>query len=217
MNDFVPSKKTRLKRLHERAHYDRKTLYAVIDAAIIGTVGYIIDDEPYLTPTSVWREGDRLYWHGSSASRMLRTVKGGVPVCVNVFHLDGLVLARSGFHSSINYRSATLFGHAAPVEGRDEKLASLEAFVEHLTPGRWAELRPVQAQELKATTVVGMDIDEASAKIRTGDPADDEEDYDLDIWGGVVPIRTVVDPPQGDARLKAGIAVPEGLTKLRIG
>jgi len=217
MTGTAPSERTRLKRLHQRGHYDRATLYAVIDAAIIGTVGYVIDGEPYVTPTSVWREGDRLYWHGSSASRMLKTVKTGLPVCVNVFHLDGLVLARSGFHSSINYRSATLFGQAHAVEGKAAKLAALEAFVERLTPGRWPELRPVGDQELKATTVVSMAIEEASAKIRTGDPADDEEDYALDIWAGTVPIRTVIDPPVDDARLRPGIAQPKDLARIRIG
>ncbi len=217
MNNLVPTKKTRLKRLHERGHYDRETLYTVIDAAIIGTVGYVIDGEPYVTPTAVWREDDRLYWHGSSASRMLRTVKTGIPVCVNIFHLDGLVLARSGFHSSINYRSATLFGNASAVEGKAAKLASVKAFVEHLTPGRWDALRPVYDQELKATTVVSMAIDEASAKIRTGDPADDEEDYALDIWAGVVPVRTVIDPPINDERLSDGIEVPKELADINFG
>ena len=217
MNDFTPSKKTRVKRLHERGHYDRDTLYTVIDAAIMGTVGYIIDDEPYLTPTSMWREGDQLYWHGSSASRMLRTVKTGIPVCVNIFHLDGLVLARSGMHSSINYRSATLFGHAHIVEGKADKLAALEAFVDHITPGRWPTLRPVMDQELKATTVVAMEIDEASAKIRVGGPSDDEEDYALDIWAGVVPVRTVIDPPIDDDRLKEGVPQPDHLAKISFG
>ena len=217
MNDFVPSERTRLKRLYQRGHYDRATLYTVIDAAIMGTVGYVIDGEPYLTPTSIWREGDRLTWHGSSASRMLRTVKTGVPVCVNVFHLDGLVLARSGFHSSMNYRSATLFGHAHAIEDDAAKLAALEAFVERVTPGRWSTLRPVTDKELKATTVVAMEIDEASAKIRTGGPADDEEDYALDIWAGVVPIHTVIDPPIDDDRLNPGIPAPEDLARIRIG
>jgi len=217
VNDFAPTKRSRVKRLHERAHYDRETLYAVIDAALVGTVGYVIDGEPHVTPTSVWREGDRLYWHGSSASRMLKTVKTAVPVSVNVFHLDGLVLARSGFHSSINYRSATLFGHAQAIEDRAEKLASLEAFVERLTPGRWAELRPVNEQELKATTVVAMTIDEAAAKIRTGGPVDDEEDYGLDVWAGVIPITTAIGAPVDDNRLKPGVARPAYLDKIAIG
>jgi nitroimidazol reductase NimA-like FMN-containing flavoprotein (pyridoxamine 5'-phosphate oxidase superfamily) len=217
VNDFAPTARSRVKRLHARGHYDRETVYAVIDAALVGTVAYVIDGEPYVTPTSVWREGDRLYWHGSSASRMLRSVKTAVPVSVNVFHLDGLVLARSGFHSSINYRSVTLFGHASAVTEKAEKLASLEAFVERLTPGRWAELRPVTDQELKATTVVAMTVDEASAKIRTGGPIDDEEDYALDIWAGVVPVRTAIDPPLPDERLKPDIAAPSYLCDIAIG
>ena len=148
---------------------------------------------------------------------MLKTVRAGIPVCVNVFHLDGLVLARSGFHSSVNYRSVTLFGTAAPVEDREEKLASMEAFVERVTPGRWADLRFPTDQELKATTVVGMTIDEASAKIRTGHCEDDEEDYAFDIWAGIVPIRTVVGEPEADPRLKAGVARPRYLERIRIG
>ena len=144
-------------------------------------------------------------------------MKTGVPVCVNVFHLDGLVLARSGFHSSINYRSATLFGTAAPIEDRKEKLASLEAFVERLTPGRWAELRPVDEQELKATTVVGMTIEEASAKIRTGHCEDDEADYALDVWAGIVPITTVIGTPEPDPRNKPGVDEPAYLDAVRIG
>jgi uncharacterized protein len=163
---FTPTQKTRIKRIHERGRYDRDTVYAILDAGVICHVGYVIDDHPYVTPTSYWRHGDRLYWHGSSASRMLRHLKQEVPVCVEVTHFDGFVLARSGFHHSINYRSVMAFGHAQLVP-EDEKLAALEDFVERLFPGRWAELRPPTRQEIKATTVLHMALDEVSAKVRT--------------------------------------------------
>jgi len=217
MGTFTPTRRSRVKRLAKRAIYDRETVFRLIDEIGTGSVAYLIDGAPYVTPTFVWREGERVYWHGSSASRMLRTVKTGVPVSLNVFHMDGLVLARSGFHSSINYRSVTLFGHAAPVEGAAEKLAALEAFVERLTPGRWKELRPANAQELKATTVVAMEIEEASAKIRTGHCADDEEDYALDIWAGIVPLTTVIGTPEPDPRNRPGVAPPAGLDAIRLG
>ncbi|MEE8189158.1 MAG: pyridoxamine 5'-phosphate oxidase family protein [Kiloniellales bacterium] len=215
--DFTSTKRTRVKRQHERAHYDRETVYGILDAGLVCHVGYVIDGQPYVTPTAYWREGDRVYWHGSSASRMLRNLEKGVPVCFTVSFLDGLVLARSGFHSSINYRSVMAFGTAEMVTGEAEKLAALEAFQERLTPGRWAELRPVSKQELKGTTVMWLALDEAVAKVRPGPPSDDEEDYDLSVWAGVVPIRRVVDPPEDDPRLGPGIAQPDYLKKVRIG
>jgi nitroimidazol reductase NimA-like FMN-containing flavoprotein (pyridoxamine 5'-phosphate oxidase superfamily) len=215
--DFVPGDRSRVKRLHKRAHYDRATVHRLIDEIGTGSVAYVIDGQPHVTPTLVWREDEKVYWHGSSASRMLRQVKTGIPVSVNVFHLDGLVLARSGLHSSVNYRSVTLFGSAEIVEGVQEKEASLKAFLEHFVPGRWDTLRPVQSQELKATTIVGMTIEEASAKIRTGHCEDDEADYALDIWAGIVPIRTVIGEPEDDPRLKPGVKRPDHLRTIRIG
>jgi len=217
MNAFTPTERSRAKRLHQRAHYDAETVHRLIDEIGTGSVGYVIDGQPYVTPTLVWREGAKVYWHGSSASRMLRQVRGGIPVCVNVFHLDGFVLARSGLHSSVNYRSATLFGTASMVEGVEEKEASLKAFLEHFVKGRWETLRPIQPQEMKATMIVGMEIEEASAKIRTGHCEDDEEDYALDIWAGVVPVRTVIGEPEDDPKLKEGVAQPDHLKNIRIG
>ena len=206
--DFPPTPRTRIKRLGYRACYDRETVYAILDAGLVCHVGYVIDGQPYVTPTAYWRDGDRVYWHGSSASKMLRHVKTGVPVCFTVALLDGLVLARSGFHSSINYRSVMAFGTARPVEDEAGKLAALEAFSERLTPGRWAELRPPNTQELKATTVLTMRLEEVAAKVRNGPPADDEEDYDLDVWAGVVPIHYALGAAVLDPRLKDGIAAP---------
>jgi uncharacterized protein len=208
MSTFKPTARTRIKRLHKRAHYDRATVYDILDAGLVCHVGYTIDDHPYVTSTTYWREGDHVYWHGSSASRMLRTLKAGVPVCLNVSLIDGLVLARSGFHHSVNYRTVMLFGTATPVTDPAAKLRALEAFVERLFPGRWPELRPVTPQELKATMVLGMDIAEAAAKVRTGPPVDDEEDYTLDIWAGVLPLRLTAGAPVADPRLKSGVALP---------
>jgi nitroimidazol reductase NimA-like FMN-containing flavoprotein (pyridoxamine 5'-phosphate oxidase superfamily) len=214
--DFPPTQKTRVKRLGYRACYDREMVYAILDAGLVCHVGYVIDGQPYVTPTAYWREGDRVYWHGSSASRMLRRLKEGVPVCVTVAHLDGLVLARSGFHSSINYRSVMAFGTAEAVTDEAAKLAALEVFSERLTPGRWAEQRAPSKQELKATLVMSLKLEELAAKVRDGPPADDEEDYDLPVWAGVVPVRRVVDRPVDDPRLRPGIAAPGYLDTVRI-
>lgn len=214
--DFPPTDKTRVKRLHQRAHYDRETAHAILDAGFLCHVGYVIDGQPYVTPTAYWREGDWVYWHGSAASRMLRKVKEGVPVCFTVAMLDGLVLARSGFHSSVNYRSLMAFGTAELVEAEAEKIRSLDVFIERLTPGRAAEVRPPTSQEIKATTVLKMKLSEVAMKVRNGPAADDEEDYQLDVWAGVVPIRTVIGAPEDDPRLKAGIAAPDYLKTIRI-
>ena len=214
--DFKPTRRTRIRRLPKRAHYDRETVHAILDAGAMCHVGYVIDGEPYVTPTAYWRKGERVYWHGSSASRMLRTIAAGSPVCLTVTHLDGLVMARSAFHHSVNYRSVMVFGNATVVTDRDAKLAALEDFVERLYPGRWAELRPVNEQELKATTVLGMDLSEASAKIRTGPPVDDEEDYALPIWAGVVPVTIATGAPIDDARNLPGVKRPGNLGSIRL-
>jgi len=216
-SDFQPTPRTRIKRLHERGHYDRKTVYEILDAGLVCHVGYVIDGQPYVTATAYWREGGRVYWHGSSASKMLRHQKGGVPVCVTVSLLDGLVLARSGFHSSVNYRSVMALGTARLVAERGEKLAALEAFVERLTPGRWAELKPPSEQELKATTVIALELDEVAAKVRSGPPKDDEEDLALPVWAGVVPVSTAIGAPQADPLLSPDIPAPDYLARLSIG
>ena len=213
-DSFVPSARSKVKRLPKRGHYDRATVYAILDAGFICHVGYAIDGQPYVTPTAYWREGGAVYWHGSAASRMLRTLETGTDCCLTVTHLDGLVLARSAFHHSLNYRSVMLFGKAHKVEDADEKLSKLEAFVERLYPGRWQELRPVNAKELKATTVLGMHIDEASTKVRTGPPVDDEPDYALPVWAGVIPVHSATAPPVDDERLAKDVKVQAALADL---
>jgi len=208
---FSPTERSRVKRLHERGRYDRATVHAILDAGMIAHIGYVIDGQPYVTPTAYWRDGDRLYWHGSSASRMLRSQAEGIPVCLTVTHLDGLVLARSGFHHSINYRSVMVFGKAQLIEDPAEKIRHLDRFVERVYPGRNATLRAIDPQEAKATKLLTMEIEEASAKIRTGPPKDDEPDYALDCWAGVIPVAQVVGAAVPDPLLKAGVAWPEHL------
>jgi uncharacterized protein len=212
VDQFARTARTRVRRLPKRGYYDRDTVHAVLDAGVLCHVGYVIDEQPYVTPTCHWRHGDRLYWHGSSASRMLRHLKQGVPACVTVTHLDGFVLARSGFHHSVNYRSVMALGRARLVPD-EAKLEALEGFVERLFPGRWGELRPPTGQELKATTVLWLDLDEVSAKVRTGPPIDDEEDYALPVWAGVLPVSSVRGMPEPDPRLDPGIALPDYLRR----
>jgi hypothetical protein len=208
---FVPSPRSKIKRLPKRAHYDRETVYGILDSAFICHLGYIVGRQPFVTPTAYWREGERVYWHGSSKSRMLLALERSPEVCLTVTIVDGLVVARSGFHMSINYRSAMLFGRPHKVEDPDAKLEKMRAFVERIHPGRWGELRPVSKQELKATTILGMEIDEASAKVRSGPPVDDDPDYALPIWAGVVPVRMVTGEASDDGRLAPGVKRPDGL------
>lgn len=211
-----PTERTRVRRLPERGAYDRSTIDAILDAMPVAHVGYSIDGQPFVTPTLQWREGDHVYWHGSAASRMLRVVDGA-PVCLTVTLIDGMVLARSAFHHSMNYRSVMLLGKAHAVTDPAEKEARLKTFVESQFPGRWDILRPVTAQEVKATTVLGMPIDECSAKIRSGSPHDDEADEALDIWAGVIPIRFEVLPPVADQHVHARRMPPNHVTQFRIG
>ena len=213
-NELKRTTRSKLKRLPKRGHYDFDTMAAILDAGFLCHVGYVVDGAPLVTPTCYWREGRRVYWHGSHASRMLTTAATGVPVCLTVAHVDGLVMARSAFHFSINYRSAMLFGNARVVEDPDEKKAALKEFVNRMSSGRWDELRAVTRKELKATTVLWMEIDEGSAKVRAGPPIDDEADYALPIWAGVVPVRMVADRPVDDPRLGGGEKAPAVLDDL---
>jgi nitroimidazol reductase NimA-like FMN-containing flavoprotein (pyridoxamine 5'-phosphate oxidase superfamily) len=213
---FAIDERNRVKRLNKRAHYDRATLYPVLDAAMLCHIAYVIDGQPFCTPTAFWREGDSLFWHGSSASRMLRAQAGGLPVCLTVTHMDGLVLARSGFHSSINYRSVMAFGRAN-ILADDAKRRAMEAFIDRFFPGRDAALRAPTAQEVKATSILSMEIEQASAKIRTGPPGDDEADYSHPVWAGVIPLRTVVGEAVDCPRLAAGLRRGEDLAAYQPG
>lgn len=200
--------RTKLKRLPKRGHFDRETIYPILDEALICHVGFAVEGQLYVIPTGFARIGDDLYIHGSSASRMLRNIAKGIDVCVTVTLLDGLVLARSAFHHSMNYRSVVILGKAALVEDSDEKNKALEAFTEHIIPGRWAEVRWPTELELKGTSVLKLPIDEASAKIRTGDPIDDEEDYEMKVWAGILPLELQCASPVRDPRLQRQTEVP---------
>ncbi len=198
MRDRVPER-LRVKREPQRARYDRETVDAILDEALICHLGFAVDGRPYVVPTLHARVGDRLYVHGSAASRMLRHVAMGAEVCVTVTLFDGLVLARSVFNHSVDYRSAMVFGRATLVEG-DEKVAALRALTEQLAPGRWDEARQPTAKELKATWILSLPLDEASAKVRTGPPEDEPEDLDLPVWAGVVPVHLAAGPSEYDWR-----------------
>ena len=206
---FAQTDRTRLKRLPKRGHFDRETVYGILDEGFICHVGFVLEGQPFVIPTGYARAGDKLYIHGSQASRMLRALSGGVAACVMVTIIDGLVLARSAFHHSMNYRSVVVFGRATLVEDREEKLAALVALSEHIIRGRWAEVREPTEQELKLTTVLSMPLVEASAKIRTGPPLDDEDDYALPMWAGVIPLRLEAGEPINDPRLSDEIEVPD--------
>jgi uncharacterized protein len=202
-----PSDRTRVRRLPKRGRYDRATVDGIIDAGIVAHVAWVDDGQPFATPTIAWRQGDRLYWHGSSASRMLRATDGRA-VCVTVTHLDGLVLARSGFNHSVNFRSAMVLGTAHLVTDQDEAEQALRAFVEHLYPGRWDQLRPMSPKERKATTVLWMDLDEASAKIRDDINHDEPGDEAWPAWAGVIPLRTALGTPAPDEFVADGMPAP---------
>ena len=212
----LKTERTRLKRSHQRGAYDRKTIDMVLDAIPFCHIGYLRDGAPFVVPTLQWREGDYVYWHGSSASSAIRGSKDA-QVCVTVSALDGVVLARSGFHSSVNYRSVMLLGEAELVTDPDHKAAALEAMFDALFPGRWDMVRPMTDKELKATGVMRLKITEGSCKIREGGPNDDDEDYSLPIWAGVVPIETRLMPAISDPRNLPGVEAPDHLADIRMG
>ena len=209
------SERTRIVREPHRAVYDRQAIYAILDEGFVCHVGFALDGQTYVIPTMYARVGDALYFHGSAASRMLRSLTAGLSVCVTVTLLDGLVLARSVFNHSMNYRSVVALGKAAPVEEPGEKLAALEAFTEKLLPGRWRDARRPNERELKATSILRLPLSEVSAKVRQGDVEDDAEDYALPVWAGVVPLRLVAGRPVPDARLEPAIPTPAYAEKFR--
>jgi uncharacterized protein len=213
--DLLKTKKTNVIRNPARASYDRITAYEIIDSTPMCHVSYIIDGEPYITPTFQWREADTIFWHGSSASRFLRESRSN-KVSMNVMLFDGLVMARSGLHHSANYRSVTLFGTAIQVAD-DEKTQALKNFVDNLIPGRWDTLRTMRDQEVKATMILKMPISEASVKIRTGGPVDDEEDYLLPIWAGVIPVKQIIGRPESDPKNLQNIDMPDHIKNFKFG
>jgi uncharacterized protein len=204
----MPTPRTRLVREADRAVYDREAAYRILDEGFLCHVGFVADGQPFVIPTSYGRKGDSLFVHGSAASRMLRNLKESVPVCITVTLLDGLVLARSIFNHSMNYRSVVVLGKATLIDDPAEKLEALRRLSEHIIPGRWADVRQPNERELKATSILRVPIEEFSAKVRKGPVVDDEEDYSFPTWAGVVPLQTVAGEPIDDARLIAGQTPP---------
>jgi uncharacterized protein len=209
MEDFKPTERTTVKRLPKRGNYERETVNQILDEGFVCHVGFIVDNRPVVIPTGYGRLGDQLYIHGSAASRMLKTLREGIDVCITVTLVDGLVLARSAFHHSMNYRSVVIFGKARIVEDEDEKMKALHAFTDHIMRRRWEESRLPNSNELRATMVLALSLAEASAKIRTGPPVDDEEDYELPVWAGVLPLRLSPGEAVPDPRLLDGIELPQ--------
>lgn len=208
-----PTKRTRVRRLPKRGAYDRATIDAILDEGLVCHVGFVVNGQPFVIPTLHARDGDRVLIHGSAASRMLTIVGEGVDVCLTVTLLDQLVIARSAFHSSMNYRSVVMLGKARLIEEPNAKMEALRALVEHLIPGRWDDCRQPNAREMKATWILEIPIDEASAKIRTGGPIDDDEDYALDLWAGVLPMGSGFGKPIADTKLRRGIKTPAYLAR----
>ncbi len=205
--------RSRLRRLPKRGSHDAATIHAILDAGFLAHVGFVVDGQPFVIPTLYGRDGDTLYLHGSAASRMLRQLGAGVPVCVAVTLVDGLVLARSAFHHSVNYRSVVVFGSAHPVEVPAEKTRALRVISEHLLPGRWDDVRAPTAKELKATSVLALPIEEASAKLRAGPPLDEEADYALPVWAGVLPLALEAGTPIPDPRMAQARPAPAYLDR----
>jgi uncharacterized protein len=204
----APSERTRVRREPDRGVYDRAAIDAILDEGLVCHLGFVQDGQPFVIPTLYGRVGDVVYVHGSSASRMLRTLEGGVDACLTVTLVDGIVLARSIFNHSINYRSVVVLGRAVPVEEAEEKLQALEAFSQRVLPGRWAEVRPPTAKELKATAILRLPLDEVSAKARTGPPHDYEDDLAVPVWAGVIPLSLQAGTPVPDPALAPGFEPP---------
>ncbi|MDT5061128.1 MAG: uncharacterized protein QOH63_1587 [Acidobacteriota bacterium] len=209
MENFEPTERTTLKRLPKRGNFEREAVNKILDEGFVCHVGFIVEGRPVVIPTGYGRSGDKLYIHGSAASRMLKALSEGIDVCVTVTLLDALVLARSAFHHSLNYRSVVVFGRARIVEDEDEKMEALRVFTDHVMRGRWEESRQPNQKELRATTVLSLSLVEASAKIRTGPPIDDEEDMTRDVWAGELPLRVTTGEAVPDPQLQEGIELPQ--------
>jgi nitroimidazol reductase NimA-like FMN-containing flavoprotein (pyridoxamine 5'-phosphate oxidase superfamily) len=214
MTTFDKTARNRIRRLPERGHYDSDTIYAIVDAALICHVGFVVDGQPFVMPTLHARIGDEILLHGASTSRMIRHAAAGAPICITVTHVDGIVLARSVFDHSINYRSAVLYGIGRAVEEDEEKRAALYAFTERLIPGRWDDARQPTVRELRATGVVAVTIESASAKVRSGPPSDEEADLALPVWAGVLPLRQTSGELVAAPNMRPDIAVPGYLATL---
>ena len=208
MDELPRTQRTTLKRLPQRGSFERQQINAILDEGFICHVGFAVDGQPFVIPTGYARSGDTLIIHGSQASRMLRQLGEGIDVCVTVTLIDGLVLARSAFHHSMNYRSVVIFGRANLIQDSAAKMAALEALSEHMIPGRWDEVRGPNDRELQLTTVLAIPLTEASAKVRTGPPVDDENDYDLPVWAGIIPLQMVANGPIADPRLAPATPTP---------
>lgn len=213
MSQYELTGKNRVRRVPERGIYEREVVYEIVDRALIGHVGFAVDGEPFVIPTLIARQDDQILLHGATSSRLMRHIQSGAPLCIAITHVDGLVLARSIFHHSVNYRSAVLFGAGKFIEERAAKMEALRLFSDRLIPGRWEDARPPNDVELKATAIASVDIDLASAKIRTGPPGDDKEDYELPVWAGVLPLHQLFGEPVPDAQLDPAIGIPDYLQK----
>ncbi len=211
--EAAPSDRVRVRRKPDRGRYEREVVDAILDAGLVAHVGFVVDGQPYVIPTLYWRDGDRVYWHGSTASRLIRTIESGAPVCLTVSLINSIILARSGFNSSADYRSVVVVGVAEPVTG-DEKARALDRFLDVLTPGRSAEVRPMNEKELKQTAVVALTLDEASAKVRDGGLVDDPGDETWPVWAGTISVRMAFGEPVPAADLPAGIDLPENVRAL---
>lgn len=211
------TQRSKLRRLPKRGSQERELIYSILDEALVAHVGFVSNNQPFVIPMAYGREGDRLYLHGSSVSRLLKTLEKGIDICLTVTLLDGLVIARSLFHHSMNYRSVVLFGKATLVESEAEKMSALQAFTKQMIPKRWEEARIPNTQELKATTVLALPIEEGSAKVRTGAPSDDAEDYALPIWAGELPLKITPGNLIPDSKLSPKIAVPDSIANYHRG
>jgi uncharacterized protein len=210
----APSERTVIRRYGWLAKYDKETIYSILDAALVCQIAYVVDGQPFVTPTNFWRIDNHVYWHGSAGSRMLRGQGKGIPICFSVTHLDGVVIARSAFNHNVNFRSVMAFG-AAELLGEEEKRVALKCFSDRLMPGLWEHARQPTEKEWRVTHVLRMPLDEVSAKVRTGPPIDDDEDYELESWAGVIPIQAVTGSVEPDPKLRAGTATPAFVSNFR--
>jgi nitroimidazol reductase NimA-like FMN-containing flavoprotein (pyridoxamine 5'-phosphate oxidase superfamily) len=215
--DYTPTERSHIRLMRKRGTHDRATIYKILDSALMCNIGYVIDGQPYVTPTAFWREHNHIYWHGSSASRALNTQSNGMPVCLTVAHIDGLVMARSAFFNSVNYRAVMAFGRVQLVEGLEAKRRAIEVYINRFYPARTDSCRAATDKELGATKILVMDIEEASAKVRVGQPQDADEDYALPIWGGTIDFKTIIQAISPDPRNLAGVTPPPAVAHYKVG